>query len=54
MYRLIPQFRENCIIKGKRERLLKFKVGDTIFLISDLPTKKYSVISKIETIEYTE
>ncbi len=54
MYRLIPQFRENCIIKGKRERLLKFKVGDTIFLISDLPTKKYSIISKIETIEYAE
>ena len=52
IYRLIPQFRENCIIQGKKEDLLKFKVGDTIFLISDLPTKKYSIISKIEAIEY--
>ena len=54
MYRLIPQLRENCIIKGRKEELLKFKVGDTIFLISDLPTKKYSIISIIEAIEYDE
>jgi hypothetical protein len=54
MYRLTPQFRENCIIQGKKEDLLEFKVGDTIFLISDLPTKKYSTISKIEAIEYNK
>ena len=54
MYKIIPQFRENCIIQGKKEDLLKFKVGDTIFLISDLPTKRFSVISKIEGIQYTE
>jgi len=51
-YKLIPQFRENCIIHGKEEQLLKFKIGDTIFLISDLPTKKYSIITKIEGLEY--
>jgi len=54
MYKLIPQFRENCIVQGKKEDLSKFKVEDTIFLISDLPTKKYSLISKIEAIEYAE
>ena len=54
MYKLIPQFRENCIIQGKKEDLSKLKVGDTIFLISDLPTKKYSIISKIEALEYAE
>ena len=52
MYKLIPQLREDCIIQGKKEDLLKFKVGDTIFLISDLLTKKYSIISKIEALEY--
>ncbi len=52
MYKLLPQFRENCIVQGKKENLLKFKVGDTIFLISDLPTKKYSIITKIEALEY--
>ena len=35
----MPQFRKNCIMQGKKEDLSKFKVGDTIFLISDLPTK---------------
>jgi len=54
MYKLIPQFRENCIIQGKKEDLSKLKVGDTIFLISNLSTKKYSVISKIEAIKYAE
>ncbi len=54
IYRLIPQFRENCIIQAIKEWISEFKVGDTIFLISDLPTKKYSVISKIEAIEFAE
>lgn len=54
MYRLIPQFRENCIIQGRKEDLSKFKVGDTVFLISDLPTKKFSVISRIEGIQYAD
>ncbi len=53
-FKLIPQFRENCVIQGKKEQLSNFKVGDTIFLISDLPTKKYSIITKIEAIEYSE
>ena len=53
MYKLIPQFRDNGIIQGRKEDLSKFKVGDTIFLISDLPTKKYSIISKIEGLEYS-
>jgi len=51
-YKLIQQFRENCIVQGKKEDLSEFKLGDTIFLISDLPTKKYSIITKIEGLEY--
>jgi len=54
MYMLIPQLRENCIIQGLKEDLKEYKVGDTVFLISDIPTKKYSVISKIEAIQYTK
>lgn len=53
-YKLIPQLREGSIIQAKKEWLSEFKVGDIIFLISDLPTKKYSIISKIEGIQYTE
>jgi hypothetical protein len=51
-YKLIPQFRENCVIQGKKEWLSDFNIGDTIFLISNQPTKKYSVISLIDEIEY--
>jgi hypothetical protein len=51
-YKLIPQFRENCVIKGKKEWLINYSVGDTIFLISNKPTKKYSTISMIDEIEY--
>ena len=54
MYKIIPQLRDNCIIQGEKENLSKYKAGDTIFLISDLPTKKYSIISKIEEIQYAE
>ena len=53
-YKLIPQFRDGLVIQAKKEWLSEFHIGDTIFLISNLPTKKYSVISKIEVIEYTE
>lgn len=53
-YKLMQQFRENCIVQGKKEDLSKYKVGDIIFLISDLPTKKYSIISKIEGLKYTK
>jgi hypothetical protein len=53
MYRIIPQFRDNCVIQGEKEDLSHFNLGDTIFLISDLPTKKYSIISKIEALEYS-
>ena len=53
-FRIIPQLRENCIIQGNKEYLSKLKVGNTIFLISDMPTKKFSIISKIEGIEYAE
>jgi len=50
-YKLIPQFRDNCVIQAKEEWLIDYKVGDTIFLISSLPTKTFSVISKIEALE---
>jgi len=51
-YKIIPQFRENCVIQGKKEWLSDYKKGDTIFLISNQPTKKYSIISKIDGLEY--
>ncbi len=53
-YKLIPQLRDGLIIQAKKEWLSDFKIEDTVFLISDLVTKKYSVISKIEAIEYAE
>jgi len=53
-FKLIPQLRENCVVHGKQEIISKFKEGDTIFLISDLPTKKYSIISKIESLVENE
>ncbi len=53
-YKLVPQFRDGCIVKGKKEFLLDLKAGDTIFLISNLSAKQFSFISKIESIEYSE
>ena len=53
-YKLIPQLREGAIIQGKKELLSELKVGDTIFLISRIPTKKYSIISKIDGLEYAD
>jgi uncharacterized Zn ribbon protein len=49
-FKIIPQLRENCVIYGEKENLAKFSEGDSIFLISDLPHKRYSIISKIEKI----
>jgi len=53
-YKLIPQFRNNCVVQAQKDWLTDFTVGDTIFLISNLPTKKFSVISKIEALEIGE
>ncbi|MBY9004631.1 MAG: hypothetical protein KGD73_11705 [Candidatus Lokiarchaeota archaeon] len=50
-YKLIPQFRDNCVIQAQEEMLTNYTIGDTIFLISNLPTKKFSIISKIEALE---
>lgn len=50
-YKLIPQFRDNCVIQAREELLVDYKVDDTIFLISNIPTKKFSIISKIEALE---
>ncbi|MFX0024695.1 MAG: hypothetical protein ACFE9S_20475, partial [Candidatus Hermodarchaeota archaeon] len=52
-FKIVPQFRENCIIQGNQEVLSNFEIGDTIFLISNLPTKTFSIISKIEEINYS-
>lgn len=49
-FKIIPQLRENCVIYGDKGVLSNFRKGDSIFLISDLPHKKYSIISKIEKI----
>jgi len=53
-YKIIPQFRDNCVIQAQEEWLTEYSVGDTIFLISNLHTKKFSVISKIEALEIGE
>jgi len=53
-FKLIPQFRENCIIQGKKEWIAEINVGDTIFLMKKTPTKKYSIISKVDAIEDSE
>ncbi len=53
-YKLIPQLRENCIIEGKKEWLSEYSKGDTIFLITNTPMKKFSIISKIEDMKYSE
>jgi len=53
-YKIIPQLRDNCIIQGKKGWLSKYQKGDTIFLISNQPSKKYSIITKIEALEYSE
>jgi len=47
-FTLVPQLRENCIIEAEREIIDNFSVGDVIYLISDNPAKKFSIISKIE------
>ncbi|MHA1756493.1 MAG: hypothetical protein ACTSVV_06970 [Promethearchaeota archaeon] len=52
LFELVPQLRENCVIQGNESLLSEFQVGDTVFLLSNTPTKKYSVISKIDAIEY--
>ncbi len=51
-FKLVPQFRDGCVIQGKD--IDDIGVGDTVFLISSMPTKKYSIISKIESIEESE
>jgi hypothetical protein len=53
-YKLIPQFRDNCIIQGKKDWLSEYQIGDTIFLISSQPSKKFSIITKIEALESNE
>ncbi|MHA1336823.1 MAG: hypothetical protein ACTSPW_13950, partial [Promethearchaeota archaeon] len=52
LFELVPQLRENCVIQGRENLLSEFQVGDTVFLLSNTPIKKYSVISKIDAIEY--
>ncbi len=53
-FKIIPQYRENCILQGTEENLRRFKEGDTIFLISNSPTKTFSIITKIEGLEFSE
>ncbi len=53
-YKLIPQFRDNCVIQGKKDWLSEYQRGDTIFLISSQPSKKFSIISKIEALEFND
>ena len=53
-FRLIPQFRNNCVIQGKKELISDLKEEDTIFLLSNIPTKTFSILTKIEEITYSE
>ena len=53
-YKLIPQLRDNCVIQGNEEWLKDYQKGDTIFLISNQPSKKYSIISKIDALEHSD
>ncbi len=53
-YKLIPQLREYCIVQGREEWLSEFTIGDVIFLISSIPSKKHSIISKIEAVEFSQ
>jgi hypothetical protein len=53
-FKIIPQFRDNCVIQGKKDWLQDYYLGDTIFLISNMPTKKFSIITKIDGIELAE
>lgn len=50
-YKLVPQFRDNCVIQAPEDYITTYKKGDTVFLISSLPTKKFSIISKIDALE---
>ncbi len=49
-FRLVPQFRNNCVIQGKKELVSSFKEGDTVFLLSKIPTKTFSILTKVEGI----
>ncbi|NHJ23281.1 MAG: hypothetical protein EAX89_01810 [Candidatus Lokiarchaeota archaeon] len=50
-FKIIPQFRDNCVIQGKKDWFQDLSLGDTIFLIANEPTKKFSIITKIDGIE---
>ena len=54
LFKLVPQLRENCAIQGPADYISKIRQGDTIFLMKNLPTKKYSVVTKIEAIREHE
>jgi len=53
-YKIVPQLRDGCVIQDREEELINYDVGDTVYLISNLPTKKYSIVSKIEALENAE
>jgi len=53
-YKIIPQLRENCVIQDKSEFLSDFEIGDTIFIISNVISKKFSIISRIDDIDCSE
>jgi hypothetical protein len=47
-FKIVPQLRENCAIQGPADFISDVKEGDTIFLMKNLPTKKYSIVTKID------
>ncbi len=47
-FKIIPQLRENCVLTGTEDLLDIYDMGEVIYLISDNPAKRFSVISKIE------
>ena len=49
-FKLISQFRNNCMIQSKEKLIDDLKVGDIIFLMINNPTKTFSILSKVEEI----
>lgn len=53
-FKIVPQFRNNCVIQGKKEILDIYQEGDTIFVLLNTPSKSFSVITKIEGIAHAD
>jgi len=53
-FKIVPQLRENCAIQGPEEFLSDIRESDIIFLLKNTPTKKYSIITKVDALKIDE